>query len=372
MNPNTADPDTSGTEYGPNPADPGGAPRIAFIAEDLCLPLDEGARKASFQLISFFSQRRTQVFVFTSHAIPELKNTFPLPGNKFLISRQLLRTLRDLAPDFILYIPASSGTLGAFIRAAALKIQSGGKPLALVSLQYRRLPAMARFLGLGRWADFVFTQSQASRQVFHALGCKTILLPGGVDQSIFHPVEKSEQAHLRSKYGFQAADRIVMHVGHCKQERNVSILARLAQAGFKAVLIASTSTPIDLGLLAGLRRAGVTVITDYIDPIQHYYQMADVYLFPVSQSTSAIDAPLSVLEAMACNIPIVTTRFGALPGLFAGGKGFYYAESEEDMLRLVKEAAGEQECATAAQVSAFSWDNVAAKILVAMQKRGTL
>ena len=96
--------------------------------------------------------------------------------------------------------------------------------------------------------------------------------------------------------------------------------------------------------------------------------MADCYLFPVFHATSAIDAPLSVLEAMACNLPIVTTRFGALPGMFQSGNGFYYGDTEEEIVRMVKQAVEEQDCRTFEMVSPYSWDNAASTILETLQE----
>ena len=346
--------------------------RVAVVVEDLRLPLDEGAKKTSFSLIRSFIKKGANVSIFTCYKNPLLENVFPLPGNKFLFGYSFTRNLRAQTPDVILYTPASSGTIGAFVRAAVIKTQSPGIPLALLNLQYRELPVFARYFNLNRYADIVFTQSQASMDVFRSFGCKTILLPGGVDLTVFRPVSKQEKRLLRLKYGFQDADQIVLHIGHCKRDRNVSALARLIMSGFKVILIASTSTAIDRDLLVELRQSGVTVITDFIENIQHFYQMADCYLFPVLRATSAIDAPLSVLEAMACNLPIVTTRFGALPSMFQSGNGLYYGDTEEEIIGLVNQAVEEQDCRTFEMVSSYSWDKVALTILETLEESGKL
>jgi glycosyltransferase involved in cell wall biosynthesis len=343
---------------------------IAVIVEDLRLPLDEGAKKNSFSIIRSLVNSGAEVFVFTRHENPGLDNIFPLPGNKFLVGDKFRRNLRAQAPGAIVYIPASSGTIGAFIRAAMIKVQSLGRPLALLSLQYRNLPLIARYFRLQRVVDIVFTQSQASAEVFRSFGCRTILLPGGVDRAVFQPASQQEKRLLRLKYGFQDADQVILHIGHCNRNRNVMMLCRLALLGFRVILIASTSTAIDHELLSELRQSGVTVITDFIENIQHFYQIADCYLFPVFRSSSAIDAPLSVLEAMACNLPVVTTRFGALPGMFEPGKGFYYADTDDEIVQMVKQAVEEKDCRTLEMVSAYSWDNTASTILEAFQESG--
>jgi glycosyltransferase involved in cell wall biosynthesis len=346
--------------------------RVVVIVEDLRLPLDEGAKKASFNLIRAFKNKGASVFVFTHHKNPLLEDSLQLPKNKFLFRFSFVRELRSLSSDVLFYMPGSSGTLGAFVRAAMLKIQSHGKPLALLNLQYRELPAVTRYLGLKRYVDIVFSQSKASTDVFHSYGCKTILLPGGVDHTIFQPVSKQEKHLLRLKYSFQDSDRIVLHIGHCNRDRNVIALTRLIRSGFKAILIASTSTAIDRDLLVELRKSRVTVITDFVENIQHYYQMADCYFFPVFCATSAIDAPLSILEAMACNLPIVTTRFGALPGMFQSGNGFYFGDTDDDMTDMVHQAINEQDCKTVEMAAPYSWNNAASTILKTLDEIGGL
>ena len=340
--------------------------------EDLRLPLDEGAKKSCFSLIRSFKENGAEVSTFTRYGNPLLQDVFPLPSNKLLLGFSFARTLKMQAPDVILYMPTSSGTMGAFVRAAAIRAQRSGIPLALLSLQYRDLPPFASNLGLHRFADIVFTQSQASAEVFRSVGCRTVLLPGGVDHTIFHPASQQERHKLRLQYGFQDTDRIVLHVGHCSRGRSVMTLARLVGSGFKVVLITSTSTALDHELLGQLRRSGVTVITDFIENIQHFYQLADCYLFPVLSVTSAIDAPLSISEAMACNLPVVTTRFGALPAMFQPGNGLYYADSDDEMVRSVEQAVAEQDCRTVEKVSPYSWGRAASTILETLRERSAL
>ncbi len=342
--------------------------RIAVVVEDLQLPLDEGAKKTGFNLIRAFTNEGAKVFIFTRCENPLLENTSPLPRNKLLFGCHFAQKLRGQSPDVIVYLPASSGTFWAFVRAAIIKLQSFGTPLALLNLQYRKLPSYARYFSIQRYIDIVFTLSQASADMFRSFGCRTTLLPAGVDRTTFRPAGKQEKRLLRLKYGFSDADRIVLHVGHCSRDRNVITLAALAGSGFKAILIASTSTVADTDLLAELKRAGVRVVTDFLVDIQHFYQIADCYLFPVFNPTSAIDVPLSVLEAMACNLPIVTTPFGGLSSTFPFGQGLYYWDSKGDMTALVTQAIERTDCRTVDLISRYSWDYAASTTLQTLQR----
>jgi glycosyltransferase involved in cell wall biosynthesis len=46
--------------------------------------------------------------------------------------------------------------------------------------------------------------------------------------------------------------------------------------------------------------------------------------------------PLSVLEACSCNIPVVTTPFGALPRVIQGVEGVAFARNRDELIERCK------------------------------------
>ena len=77
----------------------------------------------------------------------------------------------------------------------------------------------------------------------------------------------------------------------------------------------------------------------------------------------SIEVPLSVLEAMSCNLPVVTTKYGALPQMFTEEGGLHFIEQEADFVRLVAEVRANQEpVSTRKQVLAYSWENIARRL----------
>jgi len=130
------------------------------------------------------------------------------------------------------------------------------------------------------------------------------------------------------------------------------------------VIIGSTSTPQDGELLKELKAESITVIADYVERIEEFYQLADCYVFPAVERLSAIEVPLSVLEAMACNLPVVTTPFGGLPSMFVEGDGLRFSRSEEDFVTLVHSALLEKNnCKTRAMVTPYAWPCISARLL---------
>ena len=233
----------------------------------------------------------------------------------------------------MVYVPTASLTLASGVRSRTLK-RYAGAPVALFATQGRRhrkpVQMAARFVA----PDLCVAQSAATVEQARLLGWPAELLPPGVDLATFRPVSTDRKAILRRQFGLGEDEFVVLHVGHLNRGRGVADLLAVTDLA-RPVLACSTSTPQDAELAGELRTKGVSVFSDYIPKIADLYAAADAYLFPVPpdpEGPSSIDVPLSVLEAAACGLPVVTTRFGALPDLWPeaamegmnGGDLLYY------------------------------------------------
>ena len=150
---------------------------------------------------------------------------------------------------------------------------------------------------------------------------------------------------IRYKWGISCNDFVVLHVGHIRSNRNLEVFKQLQKIpGLQVVIVGGTTNPVDEELENRLKFAGCKVFHRYIKDISNLYKMADLYIFPTKyrhdfypqsyNETGAIDFPLSVLEAMACNLFVITTRFGALPRVFVEGKGLSFLRRMRRLLTL--------------------------------------
>ena len=179
-----------------------------------------------------------------------------------------------------------------------------------------------------------------------------------------------EKDSLLRKYGLPQNSKICLHVGHIRQSRNVDWLLQLnLPAEAHLVVVGSTSRFIENDLKGALQKRGVTVIDSFLPDIEEIYRLADVYLFPVQSSEAAIEMPLSVLEAMACNLPVVTTSFGGLTKHFTNVSGLYFADTLETFRKAVSEAIESNVCKTRAAVEALSWQNMAEVLYKNLRRR---
>ncbi len=340
--------------------------KIAIVSEDISSPLDEGFKKATSEIAAAIAvRRRTTVFASRYGELPfEVEN---LPSNKLLLGGAFSSRLKRIDCDAILYIPQTSATPMSMTRAKMIRVQSGGKPVVVLSLQRRSFSEVVRsFISFIR-PRLALVLSTGSQAIMEEAGVRARRIPLGVDTRRFRPPEAGEKERLKEKYGL-GGGRIALHIGHVSTRRNLKLLKQLPLDGARLAVVTSTSTVPDPGVREWLRRESVAVIDKYVDNIEEVYRMADCYVFPTLNLKGAIEIPLSVLEAMATNLPVVTTAFGGIPDLFAEGNGLFICGGEGEFAEKFRSAMAFEGVGTRNLVAGLTWDNVAEEILRAMEQ----
>lgn len=338
--------------------------RIAYISEGLVPPFDEGIKKASWHLLRELQQQH-EVLALTNRGsgMPDA-GVHLVHTNRLLLSLDLRRRVRRFRPDRVVYLPTACATLVSFIRAKALSLYAGGIPTAMIALQPRQYGALARRVIPFLLTGPIWTQGDATAQTLAPLGCDVRTLPPAVDATVFVPADAAQKAALREKYSIPAEAFVLLHVGHIHPNRNVPVLMDLQRrGGVQVVLVGSTRFGADSALVQELRSAGVIVIDRYLQHVEEVYQMSDCYLFPVQSLTGSIEVPLSVLEAMACNLPIISTPFGELPKLFPEGAGVHYYHDMDGLLAAIETIRLNTGANTRSRVEPYTWAAVARKVV---------
>lgn len=194
------------------------------------------------------------------------------------------------------------------------------------------------------------------------LNIKSLILDIGIEIDRYRPVEN--KASLRKKYNLPEDKNILLHVGHIRESRNIRWFIEVQNAihDVQVVIIGSTSTNNEDTLHKDLTDSGIIVIRDYLPDVSELYQLSDYYCFPVVINTAAMEVPLSVLESMASNIPVLTTRFGRLTELFHEDEYFTYIESAPDIIDKIKDGFGNQ-CNNREKMEPLTWQATANKVI---------
>lgn len=332
-----------------------GINKICIVSDWLHGLPDEGIHNLAQNLLAQWG---------TAYSVRAVRIGADLPVNRFFLSWRLRTALRDIRPDLVFYISSSSAKVTALFRAKILKAYSprsrvfviATQPVSYGRLERRLVPLLA--------PDGIFVQSPASREELQRISCPVHFLPSGVDTSRFVPVDEIQKRSLRRKYKADEDAFVVLHVGHINRRRNVQLLERVARLGnVRVIVVGSTSTRHDEDLARQLIQAGVQLIREFVPRIEEIYQLADAYIFPVVSEGAAIGVPLSVLEAMACNLPVITTPFGGLPWMFPGENGFAYFSDENELPELIGGVRKLQKSSTRLMVEPYDWKKVASGVI---------
>ena len=142
------------------------------------------------------------------------------------------------------------------------------------------------------------------------------MIPNGVDMQRFQGVPAAAKAELRRRLGLPGGI-LVVYTGRLAPEKRVLPLAQqwssLRQSHPDATLVLVGDGP-EMAALRSLQAAGVCLAGAQQDTAP-FLQAADLFVMPsVSEGFS-----LSTLEALACGLPGVATKVGAIPDLVADG-----------------------------------------------------
>jgi UDP-glucose:(heptosyl)LPS alpha-1,3-glucosyltransferase len=119
------------------------------------------------------------------------------------------------------------------------------------------------------------------------------VIPNGIDTENFAPRDKLQ---ARARLGLGASDKLALFVGRVQQRKGGDLVAdAVRQAGYTLVVAGATSVPgaHNLGAL------GAETLPDA-------YAAADCLVFPSRYEGCS----LVILEALACGLPLITTRVG--------------------------------------------------------------
>lgn len=314
---------------------------------------DEGCVNIAYNLIKRMKTAVSNVKVISYERASELTDV-QIKLNKLMLSIPLIRLLRQ--DKKVLYIP-----FPAKMKATALRIwilSRFCKDLSVLISMHDNIDKFSGLLLKNSKAKLIVVSEAAYKDFSTVAGDKVSYLKTGVDTKKFHPIEQSTKLSLRNKYHIDESAKVILHVGHLNEGRNIQQLLNLSDEYF-VLLVTSTLTRDEQNKQlkeAFLNRKNTLLIDDFVEHIEEIYQLSDLYFFPVIEAGHCIDVPLSVLEAASCGIPVLTTEYGEAKA-FRNNEGFSYISSFENLNELVSSAINEKTDNVRAAVLDYDWNN---------------
>lgn len=314
---------------------------------------DEGCVNIAYNLIKRLKTAVSDVKVISYERTSELTDV-QIELNKLLLSIPLIKQLRE--DKKVLYIPFPAKTKATAIRIWILSRFC--KDLSVLISMHDNIDEFSRFLLKKSKAKLIVLSETAHKEFSNIVGDKASYIKTGVDTKKFYPVEQSAKLSLRKKYGIDESAKVILHVGHLNEGRNIQQMLELSEEYF-VILVTSTLTKDEQNKQlkeAFLNRKNTLLIDDYVEHIEEIYQLSDLYFFPVVDAGHCIDVPLSVLEAASCGIPVLTTEYGEAK-VFKDKEGFSYISSFDNLNELVNNAMNVKTDKIRDAVSDYDWNN---------------
>jgi len=277
------------------------------------------------------------------------------------------RRIKDFKPHIIHYLTAP--TLSSFVALRIAKIYCNRDAKLVISslhpysLKLLRTPIFKRAISLLK-PDLILTQSYEIEAILKDINCNTEFLSNGVDTKRFVPVSRNVKDKLREKYGIDKEKFVILHVGHIRGVRGLQIFNKIQKEdkNNQVIIVDSSYFKKEEDLCDSLKNSGCIVWNSYFENIEEVYALSDCYMFPVMKGNS-IFMPLSVMEAMSCNLPVISTRFEGLIRAFEEGDGLMFAEKEEDFYCKLKEIKNNTiKVNNREKVLPYSWENVTKRL----------
>lgn len=279
---------------------------------------------------------------------------------KKIYTFEFWKSLGHFDPEMVHYLTAPTILSFVVLKLISIKCKNAK---TIMSALHPQLIAYSDNLIRFFKPDKILIQSYEDEIRFKKAGINVRLLSNGVDTEKFTEITPETKKMLRKEYSIDEDKFTVLHVGHIRQVRNLQILPKIVEKNDQILIVASIYVKLNESIHSELKKSGCIIWTGYLKDIENVYAMCDCYVFPVLNNQSIL-TPLSVLEAMSCNIPVVTTKFAGLSTFFKEGDGLYFAESENDFSNAIKDikANKKDKIWNREKVLSYSWKNIAEQV----------
>jgi glycosyltransferase involved in cell wall biosynthesis len=165
-----------------------------------------------------------------------------------------------------------------------------------------------------------FRQQRIDAQRIHVVS-------NGVDTTRFRPAGHARQLELRRRLGLPKADVLLVYSGRLVSYKGLPLLVRVAERlqreqSVGLVLVGAGGMDMhncerEIRELTIARGLGASVhFAGEVSNVDEFLQASDIFVLPTEDDAF----PLALVEAMACGLPVVSTRVGGIVDIVTDGQ----------------------------------------------------
>jgi glycosyltransferase involved in cell wall biosynthesis len=216
-------------------------------------------------------------------------------------------------------------------------------------------------------------------------GSKIYRIPNSVDTHLFRPINPANKNALRGKLGLPKDILLVVFTGRLVSYKGLPLLLQVWKQitkeypATKLVIVGGGSLDIYnaekelTGYVAEHELENHVIFSGEVRNVHEYLQASDIFVFPTEKEAFGI----SVIEAMACGLPVVATPVGGLKEILAHERNAFVIQpgNEVDLYQGLKRLITDRPFAESLGVKAlqsakdcYSVETVTEKYLEIFQK----
>ena len=323
--------------------------KVLFVTRPMVPPWHEGSKKLVWHIASRLNRFEPHLLTAPTAVYPTAQapvKWHPVYSQAELTLAQkgrLLRFLYGRIPPVDLlhcyFVPAlmtSTMLAGSRLRHRLPMVQT------VPSLPVAKLTAAtARRLYYG---DCVVTYTAESASRLQGWGVKNVVqINVGVDLERYQKAPR--EAAIRAQFGCTDDDVIVLFSGEYTRLGAIDRLRKIVlqvmrQAKnvhfvFACRLLLPTDEPIKRALQKTVQQWGLSDRIHFVGEVSHFAKLlkaVDIFIYPVADMTGKIETPLTLIEAMAAGLPIVTSDIYPLKQLFPKGTALLHPPDADELV----------------------------------------
>jgi UDP-glucose:(heptosyl)LPS alpha-1,3-glucosyltransferase len=167
---------------------------------------------------------------------------------------------------------------------------------------------------------------------------RIVVIYNGVDTEHFHPRNRKYREEIRRRYGLKPEDFLLLFVSHNFRLKGLRYLiqalplVKKVNENVKLLVVGRDKRGAYLRLAKNLGCRETVLFAGGVMDLERYYPSADILVHPTFYDACS----LVVLEALACGLPVITTRYNGAGGIISQGKDGFVLDNPRDVRTLAE------------------------------------